>query len=65
MSENTDTKAILEKRPFQCRDKERASQILDALEGLSIREALDLLDACKSALEYVTVSFLSAQKEEL
>lgn len=35
---------------FFNKDKERASQILNALDGLSIYEAQSLLEACRDAL---------------
>ena len=42
-------------RHFEAEEKERASKILSALEGMSIFEAQEFLDSCKSALMCVEV----------
>ena len=45
------------------RHKKEASQILAALEGLSIREARELLEACHCSLELMEVTYNSFRCE--
>lgn len=41
-------------------DRERASQILDAIEGMSIWEARELLERCIGALQLLDVRYRDA-----
>ena len=42
---------------YSAEDKKRASQVLRALEGLSIWKARDLLDRCARALELMEIHY--------
>lgn len=50
-------KRLLEKLQIRPENRERASQILNEVEGMSIWEARELLGVCADILDGVTVSF--------
>ena len=48
---------------IEAKDRERASQIFKALEGMKIYEAQLLLDACKGAFDVMEIQFHLAGRD--
>lgn len=48
---------LLESGQIHSKNRERASQILNAVEGMEIWEARELLGLCANVLELLTVSY--------
>lgn len=54
---------LLESERIREKDRERASQILNAVEGMGIWEARELLGACSDVLEALTISYKTPRSD--